>query len=368
MNKPLVRANRAVRRHNAQNYMLLMLIGFSVSVILTRTFLTLTGFPKIGSGDLHIAHLLWGGVLLFIAATMMFTLANRWVYSVGALLAGIGVGLFIDEVGKFITTDNDYFYPLAIPIIYGFFLFTVLLYLRARRPVSQDPRAELYRCLEMFQELLDHDLEKPERDELEARLSRAIAASTSPDLTVFAQSLLDFLKSKEVTLAPDRSGPIERLVRWLQKQERTRLGRRRLKALLTAGVGILGLLAFAELVGLLTAAFNNSPIMLSGLTTQLASAKGISANALNWYLIQLVLQGVIGAILLGSSLLLILGRDKQGNEIGYIGLLLSLTIVNLLLFYFEQFGNVALTLFELLLLLGMIQYRNLYLGEQSEQS
>ena len=35
-------------------------------------------------------------------------------------------------------------------------------------------------------------------------------------------------------------------------------------------------------------------------------------------------------------------------------LLFSLTVVNLLVFYFDQFGNIVLTLIELVLLLGLI--------------
>ena len=42
---------------------------------------------------------------------------------------------------------NDYFYPAAAPIIYAFFLLTVLIYLQIRRPISYDARAEL---LELF--------------------------------------------------------------------------------------------------------------------------------------------------------------------------------------------------------------------------
>jgi len=74
--------------------------------------------------------------------------ANRWVYKVSALLAGVGVGLFIDEVGKFITQSNNYFYPAAAPIIYAFFLLTVLLYLQVRRSLSRDARVELYYALD----------------------------------------------------------------------------------------------------------------------------------------------------------------------------------------------------------------------------
>ena len=43
---------------------------------------------------------------LFIAALVPLIIANRRVYLVGAILGGIGVGLFIDEVGKFITAGN----------------------------------------------------------------------------------------------------------------------------------------------------------------------------------------------------------------------------------------------------------------------
>src|SRR2546430_1478051 len=146
---------RPVRRSRAATYVLITLISFSAAVIGTRAFLTMTGFPKIGGGEFHIAHLLWGGALLFIATMLQLILANRWVYILGAVLGGVGVGLFIDEVGKFITQDNNYFYPLAIPIIYAFALMVTVIYLQVRYPPSRDARSEMYRSLDMLGELLD---------------------------------------------------------------------------------------------------------------------------------------------------------------------------------------------------------------------
>src|SRR3954471_1146116 len=118
----MFRFRSPVKRTGAERYQLITLISFAASVVLTRLYLELTGFPQLGSGVLHIAHVLWGGLLLFIAALLPTLIANRWVYLLDAVLGGIGVGLFIDEVGKFITQNNNYFFPFAAPIIYAFFL------------------------------------------------------------------------------------------------------------------------------------------------------------------------------------------------------------------------------------------------------
>jgi hypothetical protein len=141
---------KAVKREDAEQYLVIALLSFAASVILIRLFLELTGYPQVGNSELHIAHVLWGGLLLFVASLLPLVFANRWVYKVGALLAGVGVGLFIDEVGKFITQSNNYFYPAAAPIIYAFFLLTVLVYLQVRRPRARDAGAELCRALDKF--------------------------------------------------------------------------------------------------------------------------------------------------------------------------------------------------------------------------
>jgi len=112
----------AIKRSRAENYLLISLTTFAASVITTRLFLQATGYPQLGSNILHIAHALWGGLLLMISVLFPLLFANRWALSWSAALNGLGIGLFIDEVGKFITQNNDYFYPPAAPLIYAFFL------------------------------------------------------------------------------------------------------------------------------------------------------------------------------------------------------------------------------------------------------
>jgi hypothetical protein len=92
-----------------------------VTILITRAFLAIAGYPQIGNESLHVAHVLPGGLVL-AGAFLWLLLAEKPNKLLLALLGGIGFGLFIDEVGKFVTQDNDYFYEPAVGIMYISFL------------------------------------------------------------------------------------------------------------------------------------------------------------------------------------------------------------------------------------------------------
>lgn len=118
-------ARRRIRLADGAARLRLMAITGIATVLITRAYLAATGYPKVGGGTIHIGHVLWGGLLMIAALTVALVWVGKRARNWTALLGGVGVGLFVDEVGKYLTTTNDYFYRPAAAIIY--LLFAALL-------------------------------------------------------------------------------------------------------------------------------------------------------------------------------------------------------------------------------------------------
>lgn len=101
-----------------------------VAVLLIRVWLQLTGYPQIGGDGLHIAHMLFGGAAMLVALLASLTFLGPRTRNLVAVVGGAGFGTFIDELGKFITSDNDYFYRPTVSLIYVIF---VLLFIAGER-------------------------------------------------------------------------------------------------------------------------------------------------------------------------------------------------------------------------------------------
>ena len=350
----------AVRRPRAETYLLITLLSFAASVTLTRLFLEITGYPQLGSNELHIAHLLWGGLLLFIAALLPLLLANRWVYFLTALFSGIGVGLFIDEVGKFITQNNNYFYPAAAPIIYAVFLLTVLLYVRVRRKPASNSRQQLYEILEGLEEVLDHDLDQEEKLELTTKLQQINQDDTDQDFKTLAAALLNYIENGQIEIIPETESALDSWVGKLQGTADQYVRKSTLRAILAGSFLALGIFSLWRFFPLLTIGLNAGPLQ-DRLSNYYQSGLLTSATKLNWFSAWLALEGLVGILLILSAIFLILGADHRGVNLSFISLLLSLTVVDLLLFYFDQFSSIFFATLQLILLLGVIYYRKRFL-------
>lgn len=125
----MAKPQHLVRDARAGDLLEMMLVFAVATILVIRAVLSLTGYPQLGGGGFHIAHMLWGGLGMLISIAVLLSYWNPAVRQIAAALGGIGFGFFIDELGKFITSDNDYFFQPTIAIIYILF---ILLFIAVR--------------------------------------------------------------------------------------------------------------------------------------------------------------------------------------------------------------------------------------------
>jgi hypothetical protein len=162
-----------IRNLDAWPNLEIFLVTAVVAVLGIRAFLELAGYPRLGLGRLHVAHVLLGGLLMLGAIIVLLTFLSKTAHRLASALAGLGFGAFIDEVGKFVTADNNYFYAPAVALIYVTFVLTALA-IHAIRTRSEYSRQEyLVNALRLMEELALHGLDEEDRDLALLYLSRS---------------------------------------------------------------------------------------------------------------------------------------------------------------------------------------------------
>ena len=358
------RTRLVVEREDAGNFLLVSLISFAATVILVRWFLELTGYPQVGNSTLHIAHVLWGGLLLFVAVLIILIWDNPGFMLVAAALSGIGMGLFIDEVGKFITQSNDYFFPAAAPIIYGFFLVTVLIYILVRRPDEDDPRRAMVHALETMQDAIYGELDEEDGAGLLDNLELARQAER-PEIAKMADILFDYVQRGEVPFKdydPSFTHRISLAIySWGEK-----LGRPWHRTLILIGLIITALGALITLGTLVWVAFSDTATTQTFFTELAGEAQQNDVGSVSGHLVRLALQVAIGMVALISFLFILQGRERRGTLLAVVSVVLSLTAVQLITFYLNQFTAVVPTLYQFVFLLVILAYQRWYLLPESK--
>lgn len=162
-----------VRAFEAPDLLELFLVASVSTVLLVRLGLHLTGYPSVGGAVLHLAHVLWGGLLMLAALIVALSFLDRPALRLAAIGGGIGFGLFVDEIGKFVTRSNDYFYQPAVAIIYVVFVGLFLLVHTIHRRRATAPEEYLLNALREVQELARSDLDARERERALEYLTRS---------------------------------------------------------------------------------------------------------------------------------------------------------------------------------------------------
>ncbi len=186
-----------------------VLVCAVLTILIVRTQLYLTNYPQLGGHGLHIAHLLWGGLLMLIAISALLAFISPGIRQVAAVIGGVGLGLFIDELGKFVTADNNYFFKPTAAIIYCFFIVAFLSVRQLARRKAYSQREYLVNVIEIVKEAALRDMDVSEHRRAAALLARC---DQSDPLVPELRLLLDHVRSRPL---PPPS-PVTRWVRHLR--------------------------------------------------------------------------------------------------------------------------------------------------------
>lgn len=152
-----------IRNAQARQLIEYFWISAVATVFAIRLFLFVTGYPQLGGGSLHIAHMLWGGLLMGVANILMLAFLNRGIKMAGAVVGGIGFGTFIDELGKFLTHDNNYFFQPTILLLYLIFVGLFFLAKQIEIWFPLDKQEYLVNSLELLKDVALEDLDSEEK-------------------------------------------------------------------------------------------------------------------------------------------------------------------------------------------------------------
>ncbi|MCL4505135.1 MAG: hypothetical protein M1434_03945 [Chloroflexi bacterium] len=350
---------RLVRRTSAPQLVLNVLISFGATVLIVRVFLELTGYPRLGNSTLHIAHLLYGGIALTAACLLMLIYGSPTAHRIGSVLTGIGLGLFFDEVGKFITSNNDYFFRPAAPIIYVVCLvITLIIFLLRRRGRYFSDQELMVDALEHAELLFEGEQSEHRRRHINTDLEHIAHSVKDPDHVKLAQAIQEFVNSEAAKPGHSKllllAGRVEQwgLRRFIQRQN-----------LLT--VILLVILAMNSLGSLI--AFSVSAIVpvaspeLAREIQRLYISTGLrefSPFSLTINGIDLLLNMVTAAVTLYGIVLFVTGRKFHGLFWVQAALILDLCVVNVFTFYVEQFSAALWTLANIAVLLYVRAYQH----------
>lgn len=191
--------NLIVRNIDAQRLFDYFLISAISALLFIRAFLYLTNYPQLGSGRIHIAHIIWGGALMGIAIIIQFFFLSRSSRTVSAVVGGLGFGTFIDELGKFVTRNNNYLFEPTVAMIYLIF---ILLYITVRiierRRGALTEKEYVINGLEMMKEVVQDDMDEQEKH------NALLFLEKSGDHDLLTTMLIKYLHEVEPTPVPNR--------------------------------------------------------------------------------------------------------------------------------------------------------------------
>jgi hypothetical protein len=282
--------------------------------------------------------MLWGGIFMLAALTVSLAFLGARAQRITAVLGGIGFGVFIDELGKFITKDNDYFYHPAIGLIYAVFIVLYLAFNFLSRSEKLTSREYQLNALSQLEEAIIHGMDPYEKERVTHLLSRA---SHDSQITRMLKDFLDDVRtvpSDDPHFIKVLTGKINRQYKkfWHSQSSNTTV-----RAFFIAEAGLFLLAVLASLYS----NFDQIRDIVNG---------GILVYSSQLLIGQFASSLIAGAFALAGVLLITQSRERAFEQFRR-ATLINLFLTQFFIFARIEFGALPGFLFNLVLL-GLINY------------
>jgi hypothetical protein len=319
-----------IKRSTASDYLLLFLVAAAVSILATRLYLYIYNYPIINfsQSNIHLAHALIGGFFLTLSNILLFTYHGRRLRQVAAIVGGVGFGQFIDELGKYVTSDNDYFFKPVPMVIYLIFIFLFFVYRNLDNYTPRKPKEILYDTLEYFEAIFENKFNPPARKEI-AKALQSVINDNQPSYAVIAEGMLGMLKN--LKSHPSKTNQYLDRIRssWKWIEEFTTERRPVFYVILFLFLVYIGNTAIGTYFFLQEVIWRQSQLIHYAIDTRVEFGMVFFQ----------VSSQIISAIIICRGLMMLVGRNRiRALELFKTGLAINILITQIFTFYFQQFS------------------------------
>ncbi len=329
-----------IRNESAAELLELFIISAITSILSIRSFLYLFGYPQLGIENFHIAHMLWGGFFMLVALIMNLAFLGKRSKETASVIGGVGFGTFIDELGKFITSDNNYFFEPTVALIYFIFLSLFFLYRYLDSAKKLTEKEYLLNGLELLEDAIASNLKSRDKRRVQNFFKKAGVSQQNNDIIKPLLSIIDSLEppptKKSIPMIEFLGNLDEYFYKISEKNSFKRV--------------LLTFLIVSTLWNLLSAV-----TIFTLFITKLVSIKDLIISQNIYMAIGEFLSNVVSTILATTGLLLLRFSPKQALQYFKYSLITSLLITQFFVFYREQFNALTNLIITLLILLALNQ-------------
>jgi len=340
-----------IKREDASESVLTVMIWAIFSLILVRIYLKLTGYPMLGRGAWHISHALFGGLIMTIGTMIGFTVQGKRVKKIAAGVFGFGLGWFIDEIGKYLTKDYNYFFRPAVLIIYIFFIVLFLIYRYLERSMAKSNEWLYQSVINQMKGIDGESLPKSTKKAMVKKLER-ILGSKDKRYQLMAAGMLPIIKKMKV-YKDKKAGGVGAWMKGMFKVSYNKFFKRKLV--------LWGLWAYSiyfsvtKIVDILMIGTSKQKMMM--VQRFYEDFNFFGKSDIYMIVFEIAFELVASVFFLMGARYFWSKKRLRGIRFFKYGLYVSIFLVSICQFYFEQLGGLYEVMISIILLSALDQYQ-----------